>query len=254
MMAIGIRSAAVLRVSAEDATPETSRPPASLLITAEGPTAVGTLLARPGAPRQAWASARGRLHDQGRFTVALVSEARTSVDPISAARLSLDRARVAPRLGPSGTRDSDRARTYLVAHASIPLVASAVLATAGVGAGTVGAETDLEGSAGMATVGTEVFGLATDTTTVVAGAFLVRALAGALAGAGDGDLAWDGRTGVATGDRAGLTDGIRGGTTRIGTRPGRRTTTTIIILTSDTTIRHPTSRTLCLTTTRRRAI
>ena len=78
MTAIGIRSAAVLRVSAEDTTPETSRPPASPLITAEGPTAVGTLLARPGAPRQAWASARGGLHDQGRFTVALLSAARTS--------------------------------------------------------------------------------------------------------------------------------------------------------------------------------
>lgn len=250
MTAIGIRSAAVLRVSAEDTTPETSRPPASPLITAEGPTAVGTLLARPGAPRQAWASARGGLHDQGRFTVALLSAARTSADPISAARLSLDRVRVAPRLGPPGTRDSDRARTYLVVHASIPLAAITVLATTGVGVETVGAETDFEGSAGVATVGTEVFGLVTDTTTVVAGAFLERALAGA----GDGALAWDGRTGVATGDRAGLTDGIRGGTTRIGTRPGRRTTTTMIILTSDTTTRHPTSRTLCLTTTRRRAI
>ena len=250
MMAIGIRSAAVLRVSAEDATPETSRPPASPLTTAEGPTAVGTLLARPGAPRQPWASARGGRHDQDRFTAALVSAARTSVDPISAIRLFLDRGRIALRSDPSGTRDSDRARTYLVVHASIPLAAIAVLATAGVGVGTVGAETALEGPAGVAMVGTEVFGLVTDTTTVVAGAFWERALAGV----GDGVSAWAGRIGAATGDRAGLTDGIPGGMTRIGMRPGRRTIITRLTLTSGTTVRRPTNRTLCLTTTRRRAI
>lgn len=63
----GIRSAtAVPHGSAEDVVPETSGPPASPLVTAEGPTAVGILLARPGALR--------------RFAAVLVSEPRISAD------------------------------------------------------------------------------------------------------------------------------------------------------------------------------
>jgi hypothetical protein len=251
MMAIGIllATAAVLRASVEDATPETSLPPASPLITAEGPTAVGTLLARPGAPLQAWAL--GGIRDQGRFAAAPVSAARISADPRSAARLSLDRVRVIPCSDHSGTLGSDRARICLAAHASIPMAATVDLGAAGVGTETVGAGAATTVSAGAATVGIEAIGLVTTTTvgatTVGAATFLEQALAGA------GALASDGRTGAATGDRAGLTDGTPGGTTPIGTRPGRRTTTTRIILTSDTTLRRPTLRMLCLTTTPRRA-
>ena len=97
MMAVGIPLAtpAVLRASAADATRETSHPPDSTLITAEGPTVVGVPLAPPGAPLQAWALAG--LRDQGRFAAAPVSAARTSADPLSANRPSRDRIRVIRR-------------------------------------------------------------------------------------------------------------------------------------------------------------
>jgi hypothetical protein len=109
----------------------------------------------------------------------------------------------------------------------------------------VGAVTALEGSAGMASVGGEVFGPAT----VMGGtqAFSEPALAGA----GEvGVLASDGRIGVATGDRAGRTAGIPGGTTPIGMRRGRLTATTDITLTLGTSIRRRTIRMLRLTTRR----
>ena len=107
MMAVGIPSAAVLRVQAGDAALETSRAPISPLITEEGPTAHGTPLAHPGAPLQAWP--RGGLHDQGRCTAAPVPAARTPADPLSAIPLLLDRVRVILRSDPLGLRDSDRA-------------------------------------------------------------------------------------------------------------------------------------------------
>ena len=231
MMGNGIRSAtpAVPRVPAEDATPETSRPPASPLITAEGPEAVGTALARQGRP-----PAGEGLRHQSRFAVALVSAARTPADPLSAIRLSLDRISVAPRSDLFRTRDSDRTRTYLVARTSILLAASTDLATEGLAAAWVGAVTALEGSADMATVGVAVF--------------LGPALAGEV-----GALAWDGRIGAATGDLAGRWAGILGGTTLIGMRRGRRTTTTGTTLTACTTIRRPTIPMLRMTTTRGQA-
>ena len=187
MMAVGIPSAteAVLRASVEDAAPGTSPLPASPLITAEGLTAPGTHLVRPGAPLPAWA--RGGLHDQDRFAVAPVSAARTSVDPLSAARLSLDRVRVIRRSDHLGIRDSDQVRTSLAARASIPLaattdsatgdLAAAGVGTATVGVGTVGAGTVTAVSAGVATAGTEAIGRDT-TTTVGAVAFLEQASAG----------------------------------------------------------------------------
>ena len=181
MMAVGTPSAtaAVLRVQTEDAAPETSRLPASPLVTAEGPTEHGTPLAHPGSPLRAWE--RDGLHDQCRFGAARVSAARTSADPLLAIPLSLGRVGVIPRSDHLETRDSDQARTCSAARDSIPLAATADSATgdlagAGVGTGTVGAGIALELSAGAATVGTEAFGLAT-TTTVGAVAFLERALA-----------------------------------------------------------------------------
>ena len=176
-----------------------------------------------------------------------VSAARISVDPLSVIRLSLDCVRRILRSDHLAMDDSHRAHICLVAHASIPLVviadsAAEDLAIIGAGAGTA-----FEGSAGVGTVGTEVFGRDT-TTTVGAVAFLERATAGA----GIGALAWAGHTGAATGVRAGLTDGTPGGTTLIGTRRGRLTTITKTILISDTTIPRLTLRTLCLTTTPRR--
>lgn len=120
MMGNGIRSAtaAVPRGSAEDTTPETSGRPASPLITAGGSTAIGILLARPGALR--------------RFAAALVSEARILADPVSEIRLSLDRASAA--LDPFRTRVSDRTAMHFVAPASIPLAATADLAIEGLAA------------------------------------------------------------------------------------------------------------------------
>lgn len=172
-MAVGIPSAAVLRVQAGDAALETSRAPISPLITEEGPTAHGTPLAHPGAPLQAWP--RGGLHDQGRCTAAPVPAARTPADPLSAIPLLLDRVRVILRTDPLGLRDSDQAGTWLAARASIPMVAIADLATmdlaaAGDGMETVGTGTAMDGvvSAGMATAGTEAFGR--DTTTTVGAA------------------------------------------------------------------------------------
>ena len=159
MMAVGTPSAtaAVLRVQAEDAAPETSRPPASPLVTAEGPTEHGTPLAHPGSPLRAWE--RDGLHDQCRFAAARVSAARTSADPLLAIPLSLGRVGVIPRSDHLGTRDSDQARTCSAARDSIPLAATEHSATgdlagAGVGTGTVGAGIALELSAGAATVGT----------------------------------------------------------------------------------------------------
>jgi hypothetical protein len=152
MMDSGIRSAtpAVPRVSAEDAAPDPSRPPASPLITAEGPTAVGTLLARPGAlRRQQRPPTRGGLRHQGRFTVALVSAPRTSAGPLSAIRLSLNRVSVTPRSDLLQTRDSDRTHPCLGARASVLLAASKDLETEGLAAASVGAGTALEGSDDM---------------------------------------------------------------------------------------------------------
>lgn len=250
MMDSGIRSAtpAVPRVSAEDAAPDPSRPPASPLITAEGPTAVGTLLARPGAlRRQQRPPTRGGLRHQGRFTVALVSAPRTSAGPLSAIRLSLNRVSVTPRSDLLQTRDSDRTHPCLGAHASVLLAASKDLETEGLAA-SVGAGTALEGSDDMATVGGEAFGPAT--VTGGARAFLEPAWAGA----GElGVLAWDGRIGAATGDRVGRSAGILGGTTLIGMRRGRRTTTTGVILMERTTMRRLMIPMLRMTTTRGRA-
>lgn len=178
VMGNGIRSATpvVPGVSAEDAIPETWRPPASPLITAEDPKVVGTLLARQGALRQqARPPVRRRLRDQRRFTVALGSAARTSANPLSAIRLSRGRVSATLPSDPLETRDLDQAHPYLGARASITLAASADLATEGLAAAWVGA--GLEGSAGMATVGEEAFGPAT--VTVGARAFWERALVGA---------------------------------------------------------------------------
>jgi hypothetical protein len=251
MMDSGIRSAtpAVPRVSAEDAAPDPSRPPASPLITAEGPTAVGTLLARPGAlRRQQRPPTRGGLRHQGRFTVALVSAPRTSAGPLSAIRLSLNRVSVTPRSDLLQTRDSDRTHPCLGARASVLLAASKDLETEGLAAASVGAGTAFEGSDDMATVGGEAFGPAT--VTGGARAFLEPALAGA----GEvGVLAWDGRIGAATGDRVGRSAGILGGTTLIGMRRGRRTTTTGVILMERTTMRRLMIPMLRMTTTRGRA-
>src|SRR6266851_5519164 len=107
MMGNGIRSAAarVLHGSTEGAVRETSLPPVSPLITAEGPTAPGILSARPGALRQGRPWARGRVRD---------SEPRVSADPLSAVHLSADRVPAAPASDPSRTRASDRTPTGLV--------------------------------------------------------------------------------------------------------------------------------------------
>jgi hypothetical protein len=236
MMGNGIRSAtaAVPHGSAEGAVRETSLPPVCLLITAEGPTALGILSARPGALRQGRPLARGRVRDSG---------PRVSADPLSAVHLSPDRVPAAPASGPFRTRASDRTRTGLVDPASIPLVASTDLATEGLAADRPGAGTGFEDTA--ATVGGEVLGPAL----VGAAAFLGRAFLGR-AGAGEaGALAWAGHTGAATGVRAGRMDGIPGGTTLTGTRRGRPTTTTST-QTSGTTILRRTIPMLRMTTIR----
>jgi hypothetical protein len=228
MMGSGIRSeTAVPRVLMEDAAPETSLPPVSPLITAGAPKAVGALLARQGAQPLA----KGGLRNWDQLAVAVVSAARASTDRLLAIRLSLGRVSVAPRLDLLGTRDLDRAHPCLGARTSVLLAATTDLATA-----LVGVATPSEGSAGLAMVGGEAF------------------LARALAGAGEvGALALDGRIGAATGDRAGRSGGILGGTTLIGMRHGRRTTTTRFILTAGTTIRRLTIPMLRMTTTHRQA-
>jgi len=158
---------AALRVPPGDAT--TSRPQASPPATAEGSGAVGIALAPPGPPPGQ--ALRG--------AVALVS-IRTSADPISAVRPSLDRGSAAPPLDLFRTRDSAR---ILVARASVLLAAIGDLAT--------------EGSTDLATVGAEAFGPAT--------AGVASFLGPASAGAGMvGALAWDGpTTGATIGGRAG---------------------------------------------------
>ncbi len=217
----GIRSATAVPHGSAAATLETSGPPASPLITAEGPTAVGILLARPGALL--------------RFAAALVSEPRISADLRSAILLSLDRVLVTPRSDLFRTRASGRRLTRFVAPDSIPLAATADLATEGLGVDWAGAETVFEGTADTVTVGREVSGPAM----AGAAAFSGRALVGA----GEvGALAWDGRTG--------RMDGIRGGTTPTGIRLGRTTTTTRT--TPGTTIRHRMIPTLGMTTIRGR--
>ena len=215
MMGNGIRSATarVPHDSAEGAVRETSRPLVCLLIMAEGPTAPGILSARPGALRQGRLLARGRVWDSGH---------RISVDPLSA---------------PFRTRASDRTRTGLVARDSIPLAATD-LATEGLAA--AGAGTAFEDTAATATVGGEAFGRGM----VGVAASLVRALVGEV-----GALAWAGHTGAATGVQAGRMDGIPGGTTLTGTRPGRPITTTST-LTSGTTMLRRTIPTLRMTTIR----
>src|SRR5882724_2268613 len=92
-MGSGIRSAtpAIPRISAEGAAPEALVAPASPRTTGGGPTAVGTLLARPGAHRRAHAPTRDRLRGRGRLTAAPVSADRTSAaytlaDQVSAIR------------------------------------------------------------------------------------------------------------------------------------------------------------------------
>ena len=118
-MGNGIHSAMAAgpRSSAGDTTPETSGHPAYPHITARGLTAIGILLARPGALR--------------RSAAALVSEARIPVDPVSVIRPSLDRA---PATRPSGlfrTRASDRTPMHFMALTSIPSAATTDLATEG---------------------------------------------------------------------------------------------------------------------------
>lgn len=184
-MAAGIPLAtAVLRASAVDAAPETSPLPASPRTTGEGPTAAGTLLARPGPPLRAW---EGGLHDQVRFAGGPVSAARTSEDPLSAIRLLQDRVRVILISNHLGMRDSVQIITCLAARASIPLaattdsatgdLAAAGVGTATVGMGTVGTGAATAVSAGVATAGTEAIGRDT-TTTVGAVASLEQASAG----------------------------------------------------------------------------
>ena len=104
-MGNGIRSAtaAIPHGSAADATPEPSGPRASRLITAEGPTVSGILLARP------WALPR--------FAAAPGSEARISAGPGSAILLSPDRVPAARRSDLFPTRASDRTATHFVAPA-----------------------------------------------------------------------------------------------------------------------------------------
>ena len=217
-MGNGIRSAtvAIPHGSAADATPETSDPRASPLITVEGPTVSGILLARPGA-----------LH---RFAAALVSEIR-----VSAIRLSLDRVPAARHSDRFRMRASDRTATHFEAPDSIPLTATADLATEGLAADWAGAETAFAVTADTVTVGGEVFGPAT----VGVAAFTGRAF---LAMAGEvGALAWDGRTGP--------TDGTPGGTTPIGMRRPIATTRTTPV----TTIRRNTILTMGMTTIRGQA-
>ena len=235
----GIRSAvpATPRVSAVDAIPKTSRPRASRLTTAEDPTAAGTLLVRPEALRRQQPRAGGGRSGQGRTARVVVSAARTSANRVSAIHFSLDRASVTRRSDLLGTRDSEQTHPCSVARNSVPLAASADLATEGLAAASAGGGIALVGSEGTATVGGQAF------------------LGQALVGAGEvGALAWVGRTGAATGDPAGRSDGIPGGTTHTGMLPGRRTTTTRITRTAGITTRRLTIRMLRMTTTRRQAI
>jgi hypothetical protein len=252
-MESGIRSAtpAIPRVSAGGAAPEALVAPASPRTTGGSPTAVGTLLARPGAHRRAHAPARDGLRGRGRLTAAPVSADRTSAvhtlaDQVSAIRLSVGRVSATLRSDLLATPDSHRTHPSLEARTTVPSAASADLATALAAAG-VGAGMALEDSVGMATVGGEAFRPDTATDTDGARAFSEPALAG------DGEVGasdWDGRTGVATGGRAGRLAGIPGGTTLIGMRRGRRTTTIRNIQTGCTTIHHRTIPTLRMTTNR----
>ena len=142
-MVVGIRSAtpAVLHASVVDAARGTLPPPVSPLITGEGLTAPGTLLARPGA-REAWA--RAGVRNQERFTAAPVSVARISADPLSVIRLSLDRVRGILVSDHLATRDSHQAHICLVAHASIPLAAIADLAAEDLAIAGAGAVTAMD--------------------------------------------------------------------------------------------------------------
>lgn len=80
------------------------------------------------------------------------------------------------------------------------------------------------------------------------------AAVGAVAGAGEvGASASDGRTGVFTGDLAGRSAGIHGGTALTGMARGRPTLTIRITATTGPTIRRRTSRIRRMTTTRREA-
>ena len=236
-MGSGIRLAAsaIPRVSVKDATPEALVTPASPLATGEDPAAAGTHLARPRAPLQAHALARGR---QARPPVSAV---HASGDRVSAIRLSLGRVPVTPHSDRLATRDLHPTHRCLETRIKEPSAVFADLATEALAVG-VGAGTVLEDLEGTATVGGQVIGPAT-------------AMAGTLAfsdsdGVGEaGASDWDGHTGPATGDRAGHTAGIPGGTTLIGMRPGRRTTTIGNILTGCITIRRPTIPTPRMTTT-----
>lgn len=264
MMASGIRLAArvIPRTPAEDATPEAPLVPASPLTMVEGPTEAGTHLARREAHRQTHAPARSGLRDRGRLAAAPVSaahastvraladrisEARISKDRLSATRRSQGRASATQHSDRLATPDSPRTRPCLEARVTGPSGVSVDLAIKALAieasAAGVGAVTALEASAGMATVGGEVFGPATATGGTQAFS------EPALAGAGEvGALASDGRIGVATGDRAGRMAGIPGGTTPIGMRRGRLTATTDITPTPGTAIRRHTIRMLRLTT------
>lgn len=234
---------AVPRVRAEDVIPVS--PPVIPLITAEGRAAAGTALAHQGRP-----PVGAGLRNLVRFAAALVSIALISADPLPAILLSLDRVPVAPRSDLFPAREGDRTRTSSAGRASILTAASTDLAaegltTAGVGvetrgvetlgAGTAGTGPTMEGTAGMAmvgegamdtgTAGAEAIGPAT----VGVAASMGWALAGALEA---GASAWDGRIGEATGEQAGGTAGIPGGTARITIRRGRHTTTTHMGLTT----------------------
>jgi hypothetical protein len=253
-MESGIRSAtpAIPRVSAGGAAPEALVAPASPRTTGGSPTAVGTLLARPGAHRRAHAPARDGLRGRGRLTAAPVSADRTSAvhtlaDQVSAIRLSVGRVSATLRSDLLATPDSHRTHPSLETRTAVPSAASADLAIEALAAAGVGAGIAWEGSVGMATVGGEAFGPDTATVTDGARAFSEPTLAG------DGEVGvsdWDGRTGVATGDRAGRLAGIPGGTTLIGMRRGRRTTTIRNILTGCTTIHRRTIPTLRVITNR----